>query len=247
MSEKIHPPTPRRRQEAKEQGRGPRSREMVSAATLLMMTFVLGRLGPDLGASLMGSLSNAMTAKPRLSTDIAESTGRIASTVLGIGYMTLPLLLSLVTCAVLIQSLQSGLRIHVAKLSPSAARIAPSKRLSEIVSADSLGRLVVMIIKLIAVSLVGFYLARSRLGDLMTLPGRSLAGIATQLFEILVGSCLWIGMTLLAVSLLDYALAWWNHERDLMMTEQELREEMRDAQRASNAGPARTKAVQGVR
>jgi flagellar biosynthetic protein FlhB len=54
--------------------------------------------------------------------------------------------------------------------------------------------------------------------------------IAALLAQTVFWTCLKIGIALLVLALLDYGFQYWKHERDLRMTDQEIREEMKNLQ-----------------
>lgn len=248
MSEKIHPPTPRRRQMAKEQGRAPRSSDLVSSGLLLATTGLLVGFGDSIATGLVQSLTETLSAPTKLTLDRTEAFWMIAKAVLGIGMLVLPMLITMLMCGIALNLLQTGWILTPEKVAPDLARLSPAKRAAEIFSLRSWGRLGINIMKVIAVVTVSIAVLRTGLPQLMTIVNLSPGGIATTIFELLTRCCTWVGGTLLSFSLIDYALAWWQHERDLMMTDQELREEMRDAQRASSGtspanSSARTQAI----
>ena len=247
MSDKIHPPTPRRRKQAKEQGRAPRSGDVVSAGLLLATTGLLSWFGPNLADALMVLIGDALQQQAMLSIDRSQSYRMILKAFFTIGYMVLPMLIAMMMCGLGFNLVQTGWMMTPSKLVPSLDRISPGKRLKSIGSARSIGRFGITMLKLIAVIAVSMTVMRTSLPRLIRVTELPLAGIAAEIFQTLIDCCVWVGVTLLAFACVDYALAWWQHERDLMMTEQELREEMRDAGGARQpVKPARSQAVQGV-
>jgi flagellar biosynthetic protein FlhB len=247
MSDKVHPPTPRRRKQAKEQGRAPRSSDLVSAGLLLATTGLLTWFGPDLAVTLMDSIGDSFRQPARLSIDRRESYRMVLNACAAIGYVLLPMLIAMMMCGVGFNLMQTGWMITPSKLVPSLDRLSPGKRIAAIGSARSILRVGITVLKLVAVIAVAMTVIRRSVPQLIQVTELPLAGIAAAIFETLVGCCVWVGATLFTFACVDFSLAWWQHERDLMMTEQELREEMRDTE-----GPrqpvksARTRAVEGV-
>lgn len=244
MSEKVLPPTPRRRQLAKEQGRAPRSNDLVSSGLLLATTGLLIASGDRIASGLIQSLVETLGGPATVTLNHNEAFWMIARAMAGVAVMVLPMLIAMMMCSIALNVLQTGWRITPQKLLPDASRLSPSQRIQQIFSVRSFGRFGISVMKLIAVFSVGLAVVRSGLPEIASLPSLSPVGIATKVFELLTECCSYVGLTLLVFAIVDYALEWWQHERDLMMTEQELREEMRDAQRAgpSNRSP-RTQAV----
>jgi flagellar biosynthesis protein FlhB len=247
MSDKIHPPTPRRRKQAKEQGRAPRSGEIVMAGLLLATAGLLDWYGPSLVRTLMALLSDPLDQPALLSFDRGQSYRMIAGAFASVASLVLPMLIVMMMCSVGLNVLQTGLIISPAKLMPSLDRISPGKRLKSITSLRSIGQFGVTVLKLVAIIAVSITVLRTSLPNLIHVTEQPLATIGSEVFRVLIRCCVFVGATLLAFACVDYSLAWWQHERELMMTEQELREEIRDAEGAKQAvKTARSQAVQGV-
>ncbi|MBN2215805.1 MAG: EscU/YscU/HrcU family type III secretion system export apparatus switch protein, partial [Pirellulales bacterium] len=99
------------------------------------------------------------------------------------------------------------------------------RRLFSPATASRLGFGVLKIVVIGAVAAVDLYAKRE---TLLALSGGSVAQIASFASAMLLWTSLKIGAALLALALADYGLQRWKHERDLRMTPQELREELRD-------------------
>ena len=247
MSDKIHPPTPRKRQRAKEQGRGPRSGEVVSAGLLLAATALLAWTGPTVVENLMTRMTRSLQQPVIRLTDPWQPYREIADRVVGVGWVLLPLLIMIPMCATTLSVLQSGLRVNASRLVPSPGRLSPATRLRSMFQPRSLGGFAILLLKLATLCAVFVFFVHETLPQILRLPGIPLPEIGPIIFDTLIDCCLWTGATLLAFASVDYAWSWWQFERELMMTEQELREEMRDQQRTQlPASASRSQPVQAV-
>ncbi|KAA5544415.1 EscU/YscU/HrcU family type III secretion system export apparatus switch protein [Roseiconus nitratireducens] len=251
MSEKIHPPTPRRRQQAKEQGRVPRSGEMVAAGSLLATTGLLAWCGPALASEMMELIGQSMQ-QPRITLDTGDSPidgafRLIVRSVFALGLLVAPMCLAMMMCAVAFNLLQTGWAVTPRRLQPSLERLSPGRKAGELLSARTLAGFGILLLRLAALIATSVYLIRDCLPEIATLAQRPLPESAASVFHMMVRCCGWVGTTLLIFAVLDYALAWWHHERDLMMSEQELREELRNSEATRHPSPqARTRPVQPV-
>lgn len=72
----------------------------------------------------------------------------------------------------------------------------------------------------------------------------SVPQIAKAIFECLVGTSLWIGFALFILAILEWAFQKWKHEQDLMMTDQEMRDEMKESEGNPRKTTARRRQVQ---
>ncbi|MCD0458490.1 EscU/YscU/HrcU family type III secretion system export apparatus switch protein [Roseiconus lacunae] len=251
MSEKIHPPTPKKRQEAKEQGRGPRSQELVSAATLLAAIGMLSWSGPRIVRFLMLTIEESVGQSTGLSIDSGEVITRIIRLIFAAGLVLLPLMIGLMLIGLASGLMQSGGRVAFRRLVPSWNRLSPLRRGKAILGPQALLRFSVSVMKLIAIVCVATLYVRSSLPLIACLGALTPAAAGAQVFTLLIDCAVWVGATVLFFACVDYAIAWWQHEQDLMMTDLELREEIRNAQRSAPRGGematnARTGAVQGV-
>lgn len=244
MSDKIHPPTPRRRKQARQQGRVARCKTVVTASLLLAVTMLLSWSGESLAQFLMTTLERGLR-EPSLSLDRGEAIRRIVQLVMAAATLLVPMLIATMLCAIGTNVLQTGLLWTPDRLRPSPERLSPAARLGELVSARSLGGFCVTTLKLIAIAATASAMLRSSFPEILRLGALPIDAMAAVLFGFLVRCCGWMGLTILAISALDYALAWWQVEQSLRMTEQEFREEMRDLENGS-ARYARSQAVAKV-
>ncbi|MCC9599772.1 EscU/YscU/HrcU family type III secretion system export apparatus switch protein [Stieleria sp. JC731] len=251
MSGKIHPPTPKKRQEAREQGRGPRSNELVSAATLLSATGLMSLIAPQLVRFLATTLEDTFNRPPELSIESGLVYSRIARLVLASGVVLLPLLIGLLLIGIASGLMQSKGKPAFAKLVPSFGRLSPAKRAASMLGMQAMLRTVVSTLKLIAILCVVVIFLRNSTPVIAGLGQLPIAIAGAKVFELLIGCAAWLGTTVMLFAIVDYAISWWQFERDLMMTDQELREEIRNSQRTMvpNAGvsnAARTTEISGV-
>jgi flagellar biosynthetic protein FlhB len=107
-------------------------------------------------------------------------------------------------------------------------RLSPLGGLQRIFSAANMVRLgfgVCKLIVILSVSCVALYNQREAL---FGLAGLAPPALAAQMTHILFWTALKVGAALLVLAMLDYAYQRWRHERDMRMTPQELREELKN-------------------
>ncbi len=223
--EKTEEPTERRRQEAAEEGRIPRSQDLNAAVLLLASSLALGATGPGLAAAMrevMGAGLGFASA--------AGLTGPAAVALLrGLGWKTLAALaafLGAMTAAALaISALQARGTFTLKPLAPKFERIDPSKGLKRIVGTQTLVELGKSLLKLLIVGWAVWGVLRAAWPELSGLgarPPRALLEVARTHG---VGMLTRAGLAYLALAAADYGWQLFQHEKGLRMTKEEVKQE----------------------
>lgn len=226
--ERRHAATPQRRRRAQDQGQGARSQDLVAAAAVLALVGSLSWWGQGLTAYLCdlsraglgGATTSAMTAD-----ELVESWRRMSFQA---ARVTVPVLALIVLAVGATQFAQSGF-----VFSPRGWRISPPDplgRMANMISFTSISRAALGVAKLVAVvTIVGWSLwgEREALIALSDLEAGTLAG---QIGDLVLAIVTRVAFGLLLLALLDYGYQRWKLERDLRMSDQELREEMRSTE-----------------
>jgi len=243
IAERIHPASPQRRQLARQEGRVAKSHDLVVAAVLLGGTLVLMALGGKVVMFFADYAQQQFGGESWLSMDADTAVDRWRATMWDLARVVLPVLGLLALLAIAANFVQFGFLFAPKKLAFDTSRVSPLKGLQRMFSAASLIRLAFSITKIAAVASVGVWSLwgqRERLLDIGAMDGK---GIAGTLAEIGLWTCAKMGVMLLVLGLADYGYQRWRHERDLRMTTDELREEMRRRQ-ASPSTATRRKELQ---
>ena len=86
------------------------------------------------------------------------------------------------------------------------------------------------IFKVAVIAVVAYFALCKYRDPILGLAAMSVPQIAVTLFDALMGTCVWIGGALFVLALLEYAFQKWKHEKDLMMTDQEVRDELKETE-----------------
>lgn len=203
---------------------------MSSAALLLAAVtglWMLGGLAADhLGKAITEALSDPHVA-PLGNTDAAHLLLRRAGQ---LGLATVPMMLLMMAAAILINVTQTGLMVTPAKLMPKLSHISPLSGAKRIASLQGVMRLAFGLFKVAVIAAVACMALQHYSEPVLQLASMSVPQVAKTLFNTLVGTCLWIGAALFILALLEYAFQRWKHEQDLMMTDQEVRDEMKETE-----------------
>lgn len=228
MGEKSEAPTPRRRQEAREEGDVARSADLTSGlilfgSVLLMWAFGLRMLGA-LKAMMHTMLAGAWadnTAKPGDVGTVVAVAGDYAAQAL------LPIALGVVVLALIGGLLQVGIMVTFKPLTPKLSKISPISGAKQLFSLRSLVRFGMSLAKVIVVAAVAAWCVHEDLPALVGLVSLDVQPLLAAAGSLVFWLAIKIAAVLLLLGLLDFAYQKWQKEQEMKMTKQEVKEEFK--------------------
>ena len=230
FGEKQHEATPYRRQKAREQGEVARSPDLASAVLLIIGLLILLSFGGGLAALFLRYTEQHLGEEAWLSADRDFLVAECRASAAAFAKVLLPMLGLLVAAAIASHVGQTGFLFLPHKLAFDSSRISPLSGFRRIFSWSGAVRLAFGVFKILVVAAVAFACVWRERDQLLELSGLSSAAIASYAIQLTVWTCLKIGIALVLLAILDYGYQRWKHERDLRMTSQELREELKTLQ-----------------
>lgn len=228
QEERTEQPTPKRLRDARDKGQVPRSRELTAALVMVCgaATCLLG------GRAMLGSMSDLLRAGLQFPASAgmhpSAMTDALAVGIVGGLRAIAPLLLILLAAAVLSPTLTGGWSFSVKALAPKFDKLSPVKGLKRIFGAKGLVELLKALAKALVVTGVAVLLLRGLAGELLAL-GKGPVGASLDSAAGLVGgSLLILSASLLLIAAVDVPFQLWNHKRQLRMTRQEIKDELKD-------------------
>jgi len=225
--DKTEPATPRRRTEARDRGQIAKSTDLSSALLLVGGMLCLRWFAPHMMASLMNAMKEYLALRdPATAVQIdiitvVSSMGLFALTAAG------PILLGLVLLAITSSLLQVGLLFTLYPLQPKGDKLNPINGIKRLFSAKMVVQMAMNVLKLALVSSVAYLVISERKDDILLAMGiggwQQVVLISKVLYEV----GLWLAAVLLILALLDYAWQRYKFEKDLKMSKQEVKEELR--------------------
>ena len=241
--DKTQDPTPHRRQEARKQGQVAKSQDLASAVLLICGLLVVMTLGGGIIDFLGRYSQKQLGGAAWLQADQAFALFVWDETVHSLGKCLLPVFGILLLAAVVVNLSQVGFLFLPQKLVPDISRINPIKGFGRIFSMAGVMRLTFGLFKILVVATVALASLYSQREALLGLSAMGVAQIAVFLLDVLLWTSLKVGVALLILAILDFAFQRWKHEQDMKMTQQEVREEMKNLEGDPNVR-ARRRQVQ---
>jgi flagellar biosynthetic protein FlhB len=227
QGERTEAPTQRRREETRRQGQVARSTDLTSAIILLG---ALGALSL-LGGKMFGRLATVMAKSLGFEDGLAWSNERLGETFVAclwsVGVILLPILMVVMAAAVASNLMQVGILISGEPLRPSLSKISPLAGAKRLFSKRSAVRLVMSLGKMAIIGLVAYLTIASRLGQILSVSSLAYTRVVTTAAELVFLLGIRVGVVLLALAIMDYLFQRWQHEQDLRMTRQEVKEDLK--------------------
>lgn len=228
--ERKHPASERKRQLSRERGQVPKSHDLASSGSLIVALLAIRYLGGPLCHRLTSLWTDAFARGLEPSWSVADAVHRLVGVAAIATMAVLPLLLVLLCSAILVHIAQTGPLLAVPAVTPQWSRIDPLSGFRRLVSPRGWLRIVFGIGKIAAILGVVWMTLRAEGRDWLSLGSEPLPSLVLALFENLSDIALRIALVLLLLGAFDYGFQRWRHEEDLKMTDQELREELRESQ-----------------
>jgi len=228
QEERSQDPTPHRRQKAREDGQIARSVDLVSALLLVVGLVGLLWMGQS-SVSFFGKYAHQQLSGPAwVATDVNELQAAWWGTLGPLSSAVLPLMGLVMLTAVLSNLMQFGWLFLPEKALPNFERLDVLSAAQQMFSASNAVRLGFGLMKIGLVATIACLCFYDQLDEVLGLIGLEIPQLARFLSESLVWMALKIALALLVLAIFDYGYQRWKYERDLRMTPQEVREEMRN-------------------
>ncbi len=227
FGEKTEAPTPRKRQEAREEGNIARSSDLSAAIMLLGAVLLLGVFGRRMFAAMVTLVEATLGPSAGQVLTIGDI-GPLVTAGVHLGVQILmPVALGILALGIAANMLQVGFVVTGKPLVPKFSKISPVKGLKQIFSMRGLVRFIMSMLKVAA---IGGFAAALIIQDwpamlaLIHLESQTmLAAAATLVWSL----ALKIAAVLLVLAILDFSYQKWQYEQDLKMSKQEIKEEFK--------------------
>lgn len=228
--ERTEEATPKRKEDSRKKGQVPRSKELNTFTSLMaggigMMVF--GRqMVDDISAILSESLS--FGAEAAFSDSIMFT--KMSDTVVDVLLLLSPIFILLTLTAIVSPISLGGWICNFSQLAPKMERISPAKGLARIFSSKSLMELLKAIAKFLLVATVTVYVISQALDTIFTLPQLSIEQAFDVTGALFIKCFLGFSAVLIIVVLIDIPYQIFDFSRQLKMSKQEIKDEMKETE-----------------
>ncbi len=229
-AEKTEEPTGRRLEKARSEGQLARSIELPVAA------MSLGAVGffSLMGGWLFNGMSQLFVSQlefDRKITDKAELLpGLFAQAIVDAFLLILPIMLMMYFIAIVSTVLSGGMVFSMGMLAPKFSKLNPLSGLQRIFGTKALIELGKAIVKFVVVVGILLLQVSNHMQELLSLANMDLNQAMAVAGKIIVDACFWLAMGLVLIALADVPIQQYQVHKKLMMSRQEVRDEMKDSE-----------------
>jgi flagellar biosynthetic protein FlhB len=229
--DRTEKPTPKRKQDARRKGQVAQSKE-VAGVLILMLSLTLFTLA---GAWMFAYLSQYLRGafETIASAKIHEPAGAEVLLIQTAGIifkLTLPVMGLALVAGLAGNVAQFGFVLSGHALTPKLSKLNPVSGLKRLFSLRSLVELIKSLLKIVLIGGVAFVVVQKELQVIPTLPHQSVFDILFFVGRVAFKIFFYVTVVLLVLAGLDYAYQRWEHERELKMTRQEVKDELKQTE-----------------
>lgn len=227
--EKTEPASPRKLEQAREQGDVPRSRELATCTLLLGAGAAFWFTGGRMVNELNHMLASGLSFDRAMAFDMELLLARTAASVGSLLIAFAPAALILIVVALASPMLIGGWLFSGQALQPNFSRMNPMKGIGNMFSARAAVELVKAIAKTILVGWIAWMVIKYEIDAVLALSVEPLKSGTEHLGHLLVVSFVFIVSGLIIIAAIDAPYQMWQHAKKLMMSRQDLRQEAKES------------------
>ncbi|HEX2944698.1 MAG TPA: flagellar biosynthesis protein FlhB [Clostridia bacterium] len=230
--DKTEKATPKKRREARKKGQVFQSREISSAMILLFVFIALRVYGKSIYTMITDYMKKVLTEYPQIE-DLY--TPDILSRVFVDGVMVFaravgPILLVALLTGLIVGYVQVGFLFTTETLKPQFSRINPFSGFKRMFSLRSVVELAKAILKVLAIGYLAYTYLNGKVQQVLSLMDMDLLQVASFICLTSLDLAIRICILLIIMGIFDFAYQWWDYEKNLKMTKQEVKEEAKQTE-----------------
>ena len=223
---KTEKATPKKRRDERKKGNVFMSRDAVAVAGLLGTFGVLWLLTNTFAEQLGGFMTLCLTSIGREVQDVGSLVGEMSvEAIVAIAKTVGIVAAAAILCAVAATFAQTKFLVSTESMKPKFSRLSPLQGFKRLFSLKSLVETLKNLIKIVILMAIVFLSIRDMFLESSRYLYTDLPVAVAHLVEVAWGMVVRICIAFVAVAALDFFYQWWDYEKNMMMTKQEVKEE----------------------
>lgn len=229
-SEKTEEPTPKRRREAREKGQVLKSKEVNTAALVLISAYSLSWFGKQIYINLFKLFTQTIQELPYVDLTVPITLKYGVRFLLITLFCVLPIMFAVYVTAALVELLQVGILFTTKTLKPDLNKINPIKGFKRVFSMKSLVELVKSFIKTLIIGWVAYTVIRDNIGHIIGLIREPPEASFVLVGELVLKIAKKVAGAMVIIASLDYFYQRYEFEKSLKMSKQEVKDEYKQTE-----------------
>lgn len=228
--ERKYEPTPKQRLEAQRRGQFAYSADLAGAAVFLFALIALSISSAGICNALKEQFVSSFSFQPSdLQAPDAHSLRLGCWTILGRWFLlTLPFWIMATASAVVFHFAQRRFLFAPDREIVSEKNVNPMEGLKRVFSGRNLWRTALTLIKTVVLAAILYFFCRGQLETIISFTQMSPSASSEKTFSIIWGLLWRLSFSLILIGIIDYFWQYWTFERSIRMTEQQMRDEMKN-------------------
>ena len=229
--EKTEKATPKRRQDERKKGNVFQSNDVAAVCSMLVLFHSLKALAPGMYRNFQDSFGLFFSYAAKSDRFYSEA-GRemLMKAMLLFLEASLPLLLIGVIIAVAVTFFQTRMAFSMDVLKFKMERISPLKGFKRMFSIRSVVELIKALIKITILGWVVYVFLKGRIQELAALMNGTVQGAMIFTGNTVISLVDTVGVAFVFLASVDYLYQWWEYEKNLRMSKQEIKEEYKQTE-----------------
>ncbi|HEX2985424.1 MAG TPA: flagellar biosynthesis protein FlhB [Caproiciproducens sp.] len=225
-SSKTEKATPKKREDERKKGNIFQSADVVSALSILVLFLTMKMVMPYIYQYLSNFMSKYFVYTKTVHELTIDSVMKFATdSVISFLLLAGPVMLASVAAAIIATGVQTRFKFSKENLKMKFSRLSPIQGIKRLFSIRSITELVKSMVK-ISVMLIILYSAYMKIvSDFMNLMYEDVLQATYFILNSIMDIVLQMSMAFIGIAVLDYLYQWWEYERNIRMTKQEIKEE----------------------
>ncbi len=226
--EKSEQPTAKRLNDAKRKGQVARSKELNTMAITLIGVIFLAMTSGQLGGGLQDLMKTSFTLSREEIFDIGTLFTHLSAAMQGAFILLVPFFGLMIVVAIGSSIALGGFSVSAEAMTPKLSKLSPAKGLKRMFSAKALVELLKAMAKFVLIGGATAILLWNTLDSYLNLHGMEFQQALPKLGSLIGWSVTLLASTLIFIAAIDVPFQLWEHKRQLKMTKQEIRDEMKE-------------------
>lgn len=229
--EKTEKATPKRKRDERKKGNVFLSREIVTVFSLLACFYSIKLLSPLISSALTGSIRDFFAMGSTMETIVLDDIPSLVMKVFLMFFLAaLPLMLVSILVAVIFTMGQTRMLVSTKAIAPKFDRINPLKGLKKMISLRGIVELLKSLLKILVMGVIVWNVLSGWIPTLPKMMDMSVEAAINETGNVILNIVQQVSIVFVGLAIFDYVYQWWDYEKNLRMSKQEVKEEYKQTE-----------------